>query len=177
MVNQYLSSIVPGLTAKVFRTYHATAVADSALRSRDMRSADDLDKLYHEKEANLKAAIFCNHQRTPPKTWEESLKKKEQKLAEAKAREKPHSKRLKKMRMEISFFKRTKNYNLNTSLKNYIDPRLVKAWCDEVGLDWAKIYSKSLQRKFSWVAGDASPNKGQAVKVVAASRRAAKRSP
>ncbi|HMD79218.1 MAG TPA: LAGLIDADG family homing endonuclease, partial [Nitrososphaerales archaeon] len=48
MVNQYLSSIVPGLTAKVFRTYHATAVANNALRSKDLRAADDLDKLYHE---------------------------------------------------------------------------------------------------------------------------------
>jgi DNA topoisomerase I len=177
MVNQYLSSIVPGLTAKVFRTYHATAVADEALRSRSMSDADDLDKLYHEKEANLKAAIFCNHQRTPPKTWEESLKKKEQKLAEAKAREKPGSKRLKKLQMELNFYRRTKNYNLNTSLKNYIDPRLVKAWCDEVGLDWAKIYSKSLQRKFSWVATATPSEKGRAMRVVARSGRAAQRSP
>jgi DNA topoisomerase-1 len=176
MVNQYLSSIVPGLTAKVFRTYHATAVADEALRSRDLRAADDLDKLYHEKEANLRAAIFCNHQRTPPKTWEESLKKKEQKLADAKAREKRGSKRLKKLQMEINFYKRTKNYNLNTSLKNYIDPRLVKAWCDEVGLDWAKIYSKSLQRKFSWVAGAEPTQKSRSV-MVATSARSTKRSP
>ena len=177
MVNQYLSSIVPGLTAKVFRTYHATAVADGALRSRDLRNADDLDKLYHEKEANLKAAVFCNHQRTPPKTWDESLKKKEQKLADAEAREKPGSKRLKKLQLELDFYKRTKNYNLNTSLKNYIDPRLVKAWADEVGLDWAKIYSKSLQRKFSWVAGAAPSEKVRPMKVDARSGRVVKRSP
>ena len=177
MVNQYLSSIVPGLTAKVFRTYHATAVADGALHSKDLRGADDLDKLYHEKEANLKAAVFCNHQRTPPKTWEESLKKREQKLAGAQAREKPGSKRLKKLQLELDFYKRTKNYNLNTSLKNYIDPRLVKAWADEVGLDWARIYSKSLQRKFSWVAGAAPSEKSRAVKVAAGSGRVVKRSP
>jgi DNA topoisomerase-1 len=59
---------------------------------------------------------------------------------------------LKKLEKELDFYIRTKNYNLNTSLKNYIDPRVYKRWCDQVGLDWAKIYSKSLQRKFSWAS-------------------------
>ena len=150
LVNQYLSSIVRGATAKVFRTYHATATARQVLGSKDVRAADDLDKLYHAKEANLQAAIFCNHQRTPPKTWDETLKKKREKLAAAEA--KNDSKRAARFRRELDFFVRTKNYNLNTSMKNYIDPRLFKAWCDHVGLDWAKVYSKSLQMKFSWAA-------------------------
>ncbi len=151
MVNQFLSSIVPGATAKVFRTYHATARTEQALRSKDIRDADDLEKLYHAKEANLQAAVFCNHQRTPPKTWEQSLEKKRAKLEEAKSRPNPDGDRLRRLQMELDFYERTKNYNLNTSLKNYIDPRVYKAWCDYVGLAWAKIYSKSLQRKFSWV--------------------------
>lgn len=151
MVNEFLSSIVPGVSAKVFRTYHATAKAEAALRSRDVRDADEIDKLYHAKEANLKVAIFCNHQRTPPKTWEQSLEKKKQKVIDAKA-SRSDSKRLRKLEMELDFFARTKNYNLNTSLKNYIDPRVYKTWCDSVGLDWAKIYSKSMQKKFSWAA-------------------------
>ena len=149
MVNQFLSSVVPGLSAKVFRTYHATATARSALASKEMREAEDLDKLYHAKEANLDAAKFCNHQRTPPKTWEESHQKKVAKLQEAIA--KNDSKRIPKLRRELDFYERTKNYNLNTSMKNYIDPRVFKSWCDYVGLDWAKVYSKSLQKKFAWV--------------------------
>ncbi len=152
MVNEFLSSMVPGVTAKVFRTHHATAKTEEVLRSEDITGADDLDKLYVAKEANLQAAIFCNHQRTPPKTWEQSLQKKELKLAEARARSKPDAERIRKLTAELEFYKRTKNYNLNTSLKNYIDPRVYKAWSDYVGLDWARIYSKSLQRKFSWVA-------------------------
>ena len=170
MVNQFLSSTVGGVTAKVFRTYHATARAEASLRSRDVSGADDVDKLYHAKEANLAAAVFCNHQRTPPKTWDESLKKKQQKLEDARAKEKQDEKRLKRLRMEVDFYVRTKNYNLNTSMKNYIDPRVFKAWCDHVGLDWAKVYSKSLQRKFSWVlessrkwdAGEAAPRQAAA---------------
>src|SRR5581483_6439196 len=145
----FLSDIVSGASAKVFRTYHATRTVQEALKAKDMKSADELEKLYFAKEANLAAAIFCNHKRTPPKTWEESLKKKEQKLAEYRA--KGNEARVRKMEKDIELTKRTKEYNLNTSMKNYIDPRSFKAWCDDVGLDWGKLYSKSLQRKFSWV--------------------------
>ncbi len=178
LVNQYLSSIVKGATAKVFRTYHATARAKEVLSSRDVRGADDLDKLYHAKEANLQAAIFCNHQRTPPKTWEESLRKKRERLEAAEA--KKDQKRVAKLKREVDFFVRTKNYNLNTSMKNYIDPRLIKSWCDYVGLDWAKVYSKSLQKKFSW-ALQSSPKweteVAEELKPVASSRAPREHSP
>ncbi len=151
-VNAFLSSIVPGLSAKVFRTYHATAEAKEYLGSKDVRREGEDEKLYHAKEANLRAAVFCNHQRTPPKTWEQSLDKKEQKLKEAKEREKPNPGRVKRLELELDFYRRTKNYNLNTSMKNYIDPRVFKSWGDYAGLSWEKIYSKSMQKKFSWVA-------------------------
>jgi DNA topoisomerase I len=148
-VNQFLSSIVAGATAKVFRTYHATRTVEESLKSRDVATADDVEKLYFAKNANLAAAVYCNHKRTPPKTWEDSLKKKEEKLAEYRA--KGNEERIRKMEMEIEMTKKTKEYNLNTSLKNYIDPRTYKRWCESVSFDWSKLYSKSLQRKFSWV--------------------------
>jgi len=169
MVNQFLSSIVPGLSAKVFRTWYATERAKQALESRNVDGMDDIDKLYHAKEANLQAAIFCNHQRTLPKTWDQSYEKKKQKLEEARAKGKKDDKRLKRLQKELDFYVRTKNYNLNTSLKNYIDPRVYKRWRDQVGLDWAKIYSKSLQRKFSWVAGSKPEQQRKPIPAVAAS--------
>ncbi len=149
-VNTFLSSIIDGLSAKVFRTYHATKTVEESLGAKDVTKADDIEKLHVAKLANLDAAIYCNHKRTIPKTWEASLEKKRQKLAEYKAAGKEE--RVKKMQMDIDLTERTKEYNLNTSMKNYIDPRTYKAWCDHVGLDWSKLYSKSLQRKFSWVA-------------------------
>jgi len=155
MVNHFLSGIVDGLTAKVFRTYHATKQAEASLRAKDMRQADELEKLYFAREANLRAAEFCNHKRTPPKNWDESLKKKEEKLAEYKAKGKESM--VKKMSMNVEFTKKTKDYNLNTSLKNYIDPRIYKSWCDDVGFDWDKLYTTSLQKKFSWVAKSKKP--------------------
>lgn len=150
-VNRFLSSIVPGLTAKVFRTYHATRVVQEFLRKKDMRNASDIEKLHYAKLANLEAAIFCNHQRTPPKNWDESLEKKIKRLEELKATGKDGGERARKLELEIELRKKTKTYNLNTSLKNYIDPRVYKAWCDFVNLDWTKLYTKSLQRKFAWV--------------------------
>ncbi|HUI00883.1 MAG TPA: DNA topoisomerase I [Nitrososphaerales archaeon] len=149
-VNAFLSEIIDGISAKVFRTYHATRTVQEYLGSKNMKKASDLEKLYFAKYANLEAAIYCNHKRTIPKTWEESLKKKEQKLEDYKAKGKEQM--VAKMQKEIDLTKKTKEYNLNTSMKNYIDPRIYKQWCDEVGLDWNKLYTKSLQRKFSWVA-------------------------
>ena len=180
MVNQFLSSIVPGLTAKVFRTWHATDTAKRTLESKAAEGMDDIDKLYHAKEANLQAAIFCNHQRTLPKTWQQSYEKKKQRLDEAMARGRKDDRRLKKLERELDFYVRAKNYNLNTSLKNYIDPRVYKAWCDYVGLDWARVYSKSLQRKFTWALqpSQKKPSGEEAeLRPVPSARRSGKNSP
>jgi DNA topoisomerase I len=179
MVNQFLSSIVPGLSAKVFRTYHATAKTEESLRSKDVKKESELDKLYFAKEANLKAAVFCNHQRTPPKTWDQTLERKKVKLKEAKVASKRNDERIRRLEMDIDFFVRTKNYNLNTSLKNYIDPRIYKSWCDHVGLEWAKIYTKSLQKKFSWVEQSRRSWEKEAheVEAIAPSTRPAEQAP
>ncbi len=78
-VNKFLSSIVPGLTAKVFRTYHATRAVRSYLQ-REGNLAPDVPnyrKEYIAKLANLEAAVVCNHKRTPPKNWQERLAKRE----------------------------------------------------------------------------------------------------
>jgi len=59
--------------------------------------------------------------------------------------------RIEKLRLQINLAQECRDYNLATSLRNYIDPRTFYSWCKHVGLDWAKIYTRSLQRKFQWV--------------------------
>ncbi len=59
--------------------------------------------------------------------------------------------RLEKVEMQLKLQKNTRDYNLGTSLRNYVDPRVMKAWMAHVGLDWKKIYTSTLQRKFRWV--------------------------
>ena len=86
-VNKFLSGIVPGLTAKVFRTYHATHAVRSYLeRAGNVASdAPNYQKEYVAKLANLDAAIVCNHKRTPPKNWEENLAKREVQVQQLRA--------------------------------------------------------------------------------------------
>ena len=250
-VNAYYSKIVPGLSAKVFRTYLASQVVAAYLREHDDVAGETAHKkLYHAKLANLEAAVKCNHKRTIPKTFEQSLQKKKDALAAAKAkpvdiegeqrkkderiasmkaqaaaaakrfseadarrkatlekaasrkakgeqdeakkrkriaeleaRQKKASRdykasrakklaaikkararptraeleavrkkdRVERMELQVDLASRTKDYNTGTSLRNYIDPRLFKAWIDEVGAEWSKLYTASLQRKFLWV--------------------------
>jgi DNA topoisomerase-1 len=169
-VSAFLDEALPGLTAKVFRTYHATrAVKESLTRAAATREDPDFAKKHVAKMANLQAAITCNHKKKTPKRWRESLSKMEVRLRELKAKRKALSmktfrktetkvrrinkadERIHRLRLRITLKKKTKNYNLNTSLKSYIDPRGYYAWCQTVDYDWTNIYSKTLQRKFQWV--------------------------
>jgi DNA topoisomerase-1 len=58
---------------------------------------------------------------------------------------------IEKERLQIKIRLETRDYNLNTSLKSYIDPRIYYRWGKKVDFDWKLYYPKSLQRKFSWV--------------------------
>ncbi len=195
-VNAYYSSIVKGLTAKVFRTYLATSVVKKYLVEHDnMKGKSANEKLYHAKLANLEAAMMCNHKRTIPKTFEESLQKKRDSLkkrgkekawekikvtlkklevstpktdTQKKSKEKriktlneqvkkqkiKHKERMEKLELQIDLSEKTRDYNVGTSLRNYIDPRIFKAWTDEVGVEWEKLYTAVLQKKFLWVKNE-----------------------
>jgi DNA topoisomerase I len=158
-VNRFLGKAMRGLTAKVFRTHHATETVQTYLGRHNGFKPDDPSflKLYHARVANLEAAIRCNHKRTPPKTWQTSLDKKQQRLAELKTRE-PKTEtqkqrleeRKRKLELDVKLQQRTRDYNLGTSLRNYIDPRVYKSWANKAEFDWTSIYPKTLQRKFLW---------------------------
>ena len=56
--------------------------------------------------------------------------------------------RLEKIETHLKLQKETRDYNLGTSLRNYIDPRVMKAWLTYVDLDWKTVYTATLRRKF-----------------------------
>ena len=195
-VNAYYSSIVKGLTAKVFRTYLATAVVKNYLVEHDnIKGKTANEKLYHAKMANLEAAKMCNHKRTIPKTFDQVLEKKRDTIKNAekdqpskktqetlkkvessqpktetqkknkekriktlneqiKKQKQKHRERVEKLKLQIDLSEKTRDYNLGTSLRNYIDPRVIKAWTDEVGVEWEKLYTAALQKKFLWVKNE-----------------------
>nr|NIR87959.1 hypothetical protein [Candidatus Bathyarchaeota archaeon] len=63
-----------------------------------------------------------------------------------------------KLKLRIETQKKTRDYNLTTSLKSYVDPRICYEWGKQADYDWKRYYSKALQRKFSWVETDGSPS-------------------
>jgi DNA topoisomerase-1 len=250
-VGDFLKEVMEGLSAKVFRTLYATEAVSGRL-SVETVELDDPDYVKRQAalRANLEAAIVCNHKRTIPKTWAQSLRKKkdrlkqlrekatvddramrrklsdeerryrerlasaEEKLSEAERKQdaaraqledaerqgkepKNLRKRLEsarkmakasrervrklkndyltssqrlrkrlderrqrsreaveKMRLQVEAQEITRDYNLGTSLKNYIDPRVYLDWGRRVGYDWKNYYPTTLQRKFSWLDKD-----------------------
>jgi len=56
-----------------------------------------------------------------------------------------------KLKLRIETQKETRDYNLVTSLKSYINPGIYYEWGKQVDYDWKRYYPKVLQRKFSWV--------------------------
>ncbi len=158
-VNRFLAKGMNGLSAKVFRTYQASNEVRDYLMGKEIETHDSENlKIFHAKMANLQAAQRCNHKRTPPPNWNERLAKKEEKLIEilsqtAKTEKGVQrlAKRVENFKLKIRLDKATRDYNLNTSLRNYIDPKLYKGWAESVEMEWSKLYPKALQRKFAWV--------------------------
>jgi len=85
---------------------------------------------------------------------EERMKKLGQRLESRMQRDKAA---IAKLKLRIAAQKETRDYNLGTSLKSYIDPRIYYKWGKQVDYDWKQYYSKALQRKFSWVENDETP--------------------
>jgi len=178
-INAFLRSIdpknVPGLTAKVFRTFTTTRTVRESLANPPLminEKSAEAEKIYVAKMANLKAAVTCNHKKgidpnNPAskkaiERYENSLLKKQETQEKLKRdiegrkwkteiQKNKLEQRLEKVEMQLKLQKNTRDYNLGTSLRNYVDPRVMKAWMAHVGLDWKKIYTSTLQRKFRWV--------------------------
>ncbi|MDY6875875.1 MAG: hypothetical protein SWK90_06700 [Chloroflexota bacterium] len=210
-VNAYFSEVLPGLTAKVFRTHHATqAVRDSLLASGIKASDPEYKKWAGATLANLEAAMLCNHYKKPPANWRERRqranerrekikervalcrhrvreasdalaalrregreKKKEakttvqrdrlqaryaKKIERAKKKIETAKNRLERAKVALDKFKtkdaiavKKRTWNLGTSLKSYIDPRVFHEWGKQVDYDvLERYYPKTLRRKFTW---------------------------
>ena len=81
----------------------------------------------------------------------ESIKKAKIQIRKTKQK---HKERVEKLTLQVDLTKKTKDYNLGTSLRNYIDPRIFKSWTDDVGAEWEKLYTAALQKKFLWVKSE-----------------------
>lgn len=214
-VNSYLSSIVPGLSAKVFRTHHATVSVRRSLEESGVRKTDPEYKKWRAASlANVSAAILCNHNRKATGDWKKALERyaarrgtaqeriaradqavqaargrldalredasalppaseatpaqvrarqrynkriatAKRQLAAARQRKKRAQDALGKVNSQQSIAGKKRTWNLSTSLKSYIDPRVYHAWGQRVDYDvLERYYPATLRRKYLWVRAD-----------------------
>ncbi len=161
MVARFLSEKMPKLTAKVFRTWRCTKTVREELEKSGITKEDpDYCKVYAAKMANFKVAEVANHKRKVPPTFDQRLEKKEEniklleqqlkvKKTEGKKTESLET-RLQRAKLDLELTKLTKEYNLGTSLKSYIDPTAYVKWAKKVKFDIEKFYPTTLRNKFSW---------------------------
>ncbi|PLN78100.1 DNA topoisomerase I [Aspergillus taichungensis] len=73
-LNKHLSVYMPGLTAKVFRTYNASHTMGELLK--EMKATgNNAEKVKAYNDANRKVAILCNHKRTVAASHANSMEK------------------------------------------------------------------------------------------------------
>jgi DNA topoisomerase-1 len=160
-VSKFLSEKMNGLTAKVFRTWRTTKVVKKHLDNCGVKKENaEYVKVFQAKMANLEGATVANHKRMIPANFNERLAKKEARLKELEAQLEEKSKqgkktdailnRIEKTKLDIELAEKTKEYNLGTSLKSYIDPRVYVEWAAKVDFNLEKLYSKTLRKKYSW---------------------------
>uniref|UniRef100_A0A5B7AMX0 DNA topoisomerase I n=1 Tax=Davidia involucrata TaxID=16924 RepID=A0A5B7AMX0_DAVIN len=82
-LNAHLKELMPGLTAKVFRTYNASITLDEML-SRETKGGDVAEKVVVYQHANKEVAIICNHQRSVSKSHSAQMTRLNEKIDELK---------------------------------------------------------------------------------------------
>jgi DNA topoisomerase-1 len=180
ILNEYLSQLMPGLTAKVFRTYNASITLQEQLKALTDEDDNLAAKVLSYNRANRAVAILCNHQRAVPKTHDKSTQALQEKIElkrEAVAKSEKEFKAAKKAakgggsKAELDKKKKAvermmeqlnkletqavdkeenKTIALGTSKLNYLDPRITVAWCKKFEVPLEKVYTKTHRDKFRW---------------------------
>jgi len=153
-VREFLSEAMPRLSPKVFRTFSATHLFKEKLDTANVGPNNtETEKKMALTEANAAVAQLLNHQKAIPKKWQETYKKRLEMLKSLKGKKgKSITKRKQGLQFRIAQMRLGKNWNLGTSLRNYIDPRISVEFCKKVNYDWKLYYPKSLITKFAWAA-------------------------
>jgi len=96
LLNQYLSTMMEGLTAKVFRTFNASKLFQDEMNQIN----DKIESINHDdsskinlildmyNKANVKVAMLCNHQKNVSKSFNEQIDKVNDKLKDLKIKKK-----------------------------------------------------------------------------------------
>lgn len=167
-VNKYLQTWMKDLTAKVFRTFNASALFSKELSKITNKysgyTGDDKIKILLDEfnKANIKVAKLCNHQKNVSKSFSDQLDKMNEQIKKLKTQYKKSKKESTKKKILALKTKKEiksemKNISLGTSKINYIDPRITVAFIKANGIPPEKLFTKALMDKFKW-AFDVDPD-------------------
>jgi DNA topoisomerase-1 len=161
-VNKYLKSIDRDFTAKVFRTRLASSIMYEGLKqfTKYKKNATDEEKVADFNSVNRDVALRLNHKKGITDAQKQSVEKEKEKIKELKQKLKEEENENKKQKLKEQIkdkkFKldekiRNLGIALDTSKKNYIDPRIIISWADSVNLPIEKIYkTEGLRKHFAW---------------------------
>lgn len=170
-INNYLHSIDRDLSSRIFRTRLACHIMYNYLNDKCQYEVDDdeskADKISCFRQANRLVAIQLNHIKTATPSSLESFSKAQEKLEEK--RSKMTAEKITQAERKLQERQENLTIALETSKRNYIDPRIIKAWALKSGLATfdedeeenpfnipPAIYTKTLQRHFKWCIDDSN---------------------
>lgn len=155
-LNDYLKTLLTGLTAKVFRTWKASSILQKEL-GKSVVGVDESTsskKLTYDR-VNIEVAKALNHKKmgdndATTKKLKEKEKILKQKLNDANTvKQKASTKAAiekNKAKLEEAMF----NLSTSTSKVNYLDPRITVSWAKNAQVPIEKLYNKQQLKKFIW---------------------------
>jgi DNA topoisomerase-1 len=158
-LNAYLKSLLPGISAKVFRTWKASSILQRELAQNvpNVNTATHTKKLVYDR-VNIAVAKALNHKRMSKNT--DRIKKLKEEIKKLKAAKKVaktvKQKAAKQKSVDLRLAKLEEaegNIAMTTSKVNYLDPRISVAWAKAAEMPIEKLYNKTQLRKFVWAMG------------------------
>lgn len=170
-LNDYLSSIMEGLTAKVWRTYNASLLFQKEIDKIKEDKILDVDQNERQNyliamfnQANTSVALLCNHQKNSNTKIDDYLDKTNLRIKELLKKknnylEKKLNDKANKINIKIKSLKlkkdtkvKMKNVSLGTSKNNYIDPRIIFSFIKRFDISPEKLFTTKLIKRFEWAS-------------------------
>jgi DNA topoisomerase-1 len=168
-LNEYLQTLLKGLTAKTFRTMRASRIFQKEIdkiKQDKMENLSDSEKINVLMnlfaQANTAVALLCNHQKAVSKKFKDSQLKLDEQIKNLKKKAKDYKLKKKKdlyekTKQKIRLIKlkketreKMKSVSLGTSKQNYIDPRIIVGFIKRFNIPADKVFSKTLIDRFQW---------------------------
>ena len=135
---------MPGLTAKVFRTYNASFTMSNLLKELKVKSATIPEKIKLYNDCNRQVAILCNHKRTVTAGHAGAMEKLTDKIKAVKYQKW----RLKQMILDLDPAQKKKLVKLHGDDYFQLDEDIDQPWIEEHQNNLVEEMRSKIQKKF-----------------------------